>query len=233
MTCSTCSCAPASSARSHRYFMKASPVRPGDFIEFFAEIDLIGALSACPGGDCGETHSSDAARCHPLKVEIFRPSDEALRGLAPARGQRLFRRSEPRAPIRSAGAIAPALSSPRRRGRAAGRRCEAKRSASARPRRLRRPRARTPRRCPAKAWRSRSPCARTGARMRGFPASVAGGSKLNSGRMLRHIGSLVEVEWCQRRRGRLLGQFEPRGDGDRELVLSGLDRRRPGGGLGA
>ena len=68
---------------SHRYFMKASPVRPGDFIEFFAEIDLIGALSACPGGDCGETHSSDAARCHPLKVEIFRPSEAALRRWRP------------------------------------------------------------------------------------------------------------------------------------------------------
>jgi len=68
---------------SHRYFMKASPVRPGDFIELFAEIDLIGALSACPGGDCGATHSSDAARCYPLKVEIFRPRDEALRGWRP------------------------------------------------------------------------------------------------------------------------------------------------------
>ena len=62
----------------HRYFMKASPVRPGDFIEFFAEIDLIGALSSCPGGDCGLTHSSDAARCHPLKVEIYRPRPGAL-----------------------------------------------------------------------------------------------------------------------------------------------------------
>ena len=63
---------------THRYFMKASPVRPGDFIEFFAEIDLIGALSACPGGDCGASHSSDSARCHPLKVEIFRPLARAL-----------------------------------------------------------------------------------------------------------------------------------------------------------
>jgi uncharacterized protein YcgI (DUF1989 family) len=64
----------------HRYFMKASPVRPGDFIEFFAEIDLIGALSACPGGDCGQGHSSDEAHCHPLKVEIFRPRGGALSG---------------------------------------------------------------------------------------------------------------------------------------------------------
>jgi uncharacterized protein YcgI (DUF1989 family) len=69
--------------RSHRYFMKASPVRPGDFIEFFAEIDLLGALSACPGGDCGAGHSSDAARCYPLKVEIFRPRNEALQGWRP------------------------------------------------------------------------------------------------------------------------------------------------------
>ncbi len=57
-----------------QYFMKASPVRPGDHLEFFAEIDLIGALSACPGGDCGSEHSSDVARCHPLLVEIFRPA---------------------------------------------------------------------------------------------------------------------------------------------------------------
>jgi uncharacterized protein YcgI (DUF1989 family) len=68
---------------THRYFMKASPVRPGDFIEFFAEIDLIGALSACPYGDGDEARSSDAAPCHPLKVEIFRPRDEALQGWRP------------------------------------------------------------------------------------------------------------------------------------------------------
>ena len=67
-----------------QYFMKASPVRPGDHIEFFAEIDLIGALSACPGGDCSTTHSSDAASCHPLLVEIFTPEDDALTGWQPA-----------------------------------------------------------------------------------------------------------------------------------------------------
>jgi uncharacterized protein len=63
---------------THQYFMKASPVRPGDFIEFFAEIDLLGALSACPGGDCSGSHSSDAARCYPLKIEVHRPRAEAL-----------------------------------------------------------------------------------------------------------------------------------------------------------
>jgi uncharacterized protein len=56
-----------------QYFMKATPVRPGDFIEFFAEIDLLGALSACPGGDCGEVHSSDTAKCAPLLVEVYAP----------------------------------------------------------------------------------------------------------------------------------------------------------------
>jgi uncharacterized protein len=65
---------------THQYFMKASPVRPGDFIEFFAEIDLLGALSACPGGDCSATHSSDIAACFPLKVEILRPPAGALAG---------------------------------------------------------------------------------------------------------------------------------------------------------
>lgn len=56
---------------THQYFMKASPVRPGDFIEFLAETDLIAGLSACPGGDCSKEHSSDEAKCFPLKVEIF------------------------------------------------------------------------------------------------------------------------------------------------------------------
>ena len=63
---------------THQYFMKASPVRPGDFIEFFAEIDLIGGLSTCPGGDCSSEHSSDAAECYPLKVEIYKPDTRRL-----------------------------------------------------------------------------------------------------------------------------------------------------------
>ncbi|MDP4033667.1 MAG: DUF1989 domain-containing protein [Pseudorhodobacter sp.] len=56
-----------------QYFMKASPVRPGDYLEFFAEIDLLGGLSSCPGGDCASEHSSDSAACHPLLVEVFAP----------------------------------------------------------------------------------------------------------------------------------------------------------------
>ncbi len=67
-----------------QYFMKASPVRPGDFIEFLAEIDLLGALSACPGGDCSAEHSSDVTPCYPLGVEILRPLPEALLGWHPS-----------------------------------------------------------------------------------------------------------------------------------------------------
>lgn len=65
-------------ADTHQYFMKASPVRPGDFIEFFAEIDLLAALSACPGGDCSVSHSDDVTKCYPLKVEIYRPRARTL-----------------------------------------------------------------------------------------------------------------------------------------------------------
>ena len=46
--------------------------------EFYAEIDLLGVLSACPGGDCSAEHSSDTAQCHPLKVSIFRTKSNIL-----------------------------------------------------------------------------------------------------------------------------------------------------------
>ena len=65
---------------THQYFMKASPVRPGDYIEFFSEIDLLCALSACPGGDCGSSHSSDAQACYPLKLEVYQPRAGTLSG---------------------------------------------------------------------------------------------------------------------------------------------------------
>ena len=76
-----------------RYFMKDSPVRHGDYLEFFAEIDLLGALSACPGGDCSAEHSSDSAAGYPLLVETFAPS-------APPAG---WKRSVPNAYSRSHG----------------------------------------------------------------------------------------------------------------------------------
>jgi uncharacterized protein len=63
---------------THQYFMKASPVRPGDYIEFFAEIDLLAALSTCPGGDCGSSHSDDNTPCYPLQVEIFKSTHPSM-----------------------------------------------------------------------------------------------------------------------------------------------------------
>ena len=65
---------------THQYFMKASPVRPGDHLAMFAEIDLLGALSACPGGDCSSEHSSDTSKCYPLKVEIYQCQPKTLKG---------------------------------------------------------------------------------------------------------------------------------------------------------
>lgn len=73
---------------THQYFMKASPVRPGDYLELFAEIDLLGALSACPGGDCGSSHSDDVTPCYPLLIEVYQPTEAALAGWeSPKRNQ--------------------------------------------------------------------------------------------------------------------------------------------------
>ncbi len=78
-----------------QYFMKASPARQGDYIEFFAEIDLLGVLSACPGGDCGAEHSSDAAQCWPLEVSIHAPAAGALDGWYSPSVNRYSRRHAP------------------------------------------------------------------------------------------------------------------------------------------
>ncbi|GAB7361821.1 hypothetical protein MBLNU230_g1863t1 [Neophaeotheca triangularis] len=74
-----------------RYFMEASPARKGDYIEFFAEVDLLVALSTCPGGDLsswgwgegeGKEGKSMLECCRPLEVEVWKLRDEAeiLRG---------------------------------------------------------------------------------------------------------------------------------------------------------
>lgn len=70
-------------AGTGQYFMKASPARAGDYIEFLAEIDLMGVLSACPGGDCSTVHSSDVAPCSPLLVEVMTTQAGALSGWVP------------------------------------------------------------------------------------------------------------------------------------------------------
>lgn len=66
---------------THQYFMKASPVRPGDYLEMLAEIDLLCALSSCPGGNCGSSHSDDNTPCFPLQVDILKPSESVLASL--------------------------------------------------------------------------------------------------------------------------------------------------------
>ena len=68
-----------------RYFMKASPARPGDFFEFYAEQDLLCALSTCPGGDLsvplwGANAQDPIEVCRPLAVEVHRPAQELLEG---------------------------------------------------------------------------------------------------------------------------------------------------------
>lgn len=70
-----------------RYFMEASPATEESFITFFAEQDLLCALSTCPGGDLsawgwhqaeegkegeGETAAPDMkSTCRPIRVEVL------------------------------------------------------------------------------------------------------------------------------------------------------------------
>lgn len=67
------------------YFMKACPAKPGDYLEFFAEIDVLCALSTCPGGDLslamwGPEAEDPLKVCRPLGVEIYRVEEALLEG---------------------------------------------------------------------------------------------------------------------------------------------------------
>jgi len=63
-----------------------SPARPGDYFEFFAEIDILCALSTCPGGDLstwgwnkGAEGPDDMLKCcRPLGVEVLKIADPAV-----------------------------------------------------------------------------------------------------------------------------------------------------------
>ncbi|KAF2749715.1 hypothetical protein M011DRAFT_397815 [Sporormia fimetaria CBS 119925] len=66
-----------------RYFMESSPATKDSFIDFFAEQDLLCALSTCPGGDLSawgwtqgaekEEHADEGMKktCRPIKVEVW------------------------------------------------------------------------------------------------------------------------------------------------------------------
>src|SRR5437764_57119 len=70
------------------YFMEPSPAKKGDFFEFFAEIDLLCAISTCPSGDLskwgwGPEGADPVANCHPLGVEVYEPASDLLEGWKP------------------------------------------------------------------------------------------------------------------------------------------------------
>ena len=85
------------------YFMEASSATPDSYIEFFAEQDLLCALSTCPGGDlstwgwgmadevAGSTEGLKEMKetCRPIKVDIWDIAEEkrvdVLRGWEPPR----------------------------------------------------------------------------------------------------------------------------------------------------
>lgn len=73
-----------------RYFMEPSPATADSHLEFFAEQNLLMALSTCPGGDLsawgwGEGGAGEEGEkksmldcCRPIKVEVFKITDESI-----------------------------------------------------------------------------------------------------------------------------------------------------------
>ena len=71
--------------KEDQYFVKPSPAKQGDYFEFFAEIDLLCAISTCPHGDLsvqvwGEDAGDPIDTCHPLGVEVYQPEPGLLMG---------------------------------------------------------------------------------------------------------------------------------------------------------
>ena len=66
------------------YFFEPSPAKQGDFFEFFAEIDLLAAVSNCPSGDLsvwlGDPNASPLDTCKPIGVEIYDLDPALLEG---------------------------------------------------------------------------------------------------------------------------------------------------------
>ena len=73
-----------------RYFVKPSPRARGDFIEFFAEIDVLCAISVCPHGDLsvpvwGPDAGDPLATCRPARRGDLGAGRRAARRLGLAR----------------------------------------------------------------------------------------------------------------------------------------------------
>jgi len=71
-----------------QYFMKASPAEAGDHLELFAEVDLLLALSTCPGGDLsvplwGPDAVDPIDVCRPLEVRVYELDPALLEGWSP------------------------------------------------------------------------------------------------------------------------------------------------------
>jgi uncharacterized protein YcgI (DUF1989 family) len=73
-----------------RYFMRKSPAVSGSYIEFFAETDLLCALSTCPGGDLsawdwgGGEKVDMASTCRSIEVKVWKVDDKFLDGWEPS-----------------------------------------------------------------------------------------------------------------------------------------------------
>lgn len=75
-------------ADRHQYFVKPCPARPGDYFEFFAEIDLLCAVSTCPHGDMsrpiwGPDAVDVESICRPIAIEVYDVAAERLAGWSP------------------------------------------------------------------------------------------------------------------------------------------------------
>ncbi|WP_262009229.1 DUF1989 domain-containing protein [Streptomyces sp. FIT100] len=71
-----------------QYVARECPARPGDFFEFFAELDLLCALSTCPGGDMSVPmwgpYAHDAVEgCRPIAIVVYAVDDVLLEGWTP------------------------------------------------------------------------------------------------------------------------------------------------------
>jgi uncharacterized protein YcgI (DUF1989 family) len=61
--------------------MEASPATSDSYVEFFAEQNLVCALSTCPGGDLSKwgwgSGDGMVGDCRPIKVEVWEIAEEA------------------------------------------------------------------------------------------------------------------------------------------------------------